>query len=152
MTVSLREEQAEWIESQMGENGEFESKSEVMRSLIDRHQELHEEIEGLLEVIEEITSESGEYESPADAMEELMNHHDTLHAKMQDMEMTIEDLHAEIEALETDIDRLQNEKQLILQQREENKELARYVEDELSYREASLGTRMKWWLFGKGSE
>lgn len=27
--------------------------------------------------------------------------------------------------------------------------LRQYVEEDLSYREAGLGTRMKWWLFGK---
>lgn len=41
---------------------------------------------------------------------------------------------------------------MILEQREENQELTRYVEDELSYREAGLGTRMKWFLFEKGKE
>ncbi|KYH24272.1 hypothetical protein HAPAU_32550 [Halalkalicoccus paucihalophilus] len=33
-------------------------------------------------------------------------------------------------------------KRLILEQREEYHELQRYVEDELSYREAGLGTRV----------
>lgn len=51
--------------------------------------------------------ESEGYESLDDAMEVLMNHHDELHACGRDLEATINDL-------ETDIDRLQNEKQLIL--------------------------------------
>ena len=58
MTVSLREEQAEWIESLMGENGEFESKSEVVRWLIDDHSALQEEIEELEETIEEMEREN----------------------------------------------------------------------------------------------
>lgn len=59
---------------------------------------------------------------------------------------------ARIEELKRENERLKNEKRLILEQREENTELARYIEDELSYREAGLGTRMKWWLFGRGEE
>lgn len=135
MTVSLREEQAQWIEAQIGENGEYESKSEVMRSVMDRHQELHDEVEDLEEVIEAGTGENEEYESLSDAIEALMAHHDELQSEVKD--------------LETQVERLEREKRMILEQREENIELVRYVEDELSYREASLGTRMRWWLFGK---
>lgn len=58
MTVSLREEQAEWIESLMGENGEFESKSGVVRWLIDDHSALQEEIDELEETIDELEKEN----------------------------------------------------------------------------------------------
>lgn len=58
MTVSLREEQAKWIESLMGENGEFESKSEAVRWLIDDHEALQEEIEELEETIDELEGEN----------------------------------------------------------------------------------------------
>ncbi|WP_122089753.1 ribbon-helix-helix protein, CopG family [Halalkalicoccus subterraneus] len=50
----------------------------------------------------------------------------------------------EIEKLKQENERIRREKRLILEQREENHELQRYVEDELSYREAGLGTRVKW--------
>ena len=60
------------------------------------------------------------------------------------------ELRAECDRLQTECDRLRNEKRLILEQREETAELVEYVEDELSYREAGLGTRLKWWMFGKG--
>ena len=53
---------------------------------------------------------------------------------------------------ENQIERLQREKRMIIEDREERTELVRYVEDELSYRQAGLGTRMKWWLFGKSGE
>lgn len=49
-------------------------------------------------------------------------------------------------------DRLRAEKRTLINDREERTELRRYVEDELSYREAGLGTRVKWWLFGKRGE
>lgn len=61
-------------------------------------------------------------------------------------------LQSEYEELQTECDRLQNEKRLILEDREEKTELVEYVEDELSYREAGLSTRMKWWLFGKQNQ
>jgi septal ring factor EnvC (AmiA/AmiB activator) len=56
---------------------------------------------------------------------------------------------ARIEDLETENERLKNEKRLILEQREENTELVEYASHERAYREAGIGTRMKWWLFGR---
>lgn len=96
LTVTLTEEQAERVEELSGDSGEYESKSEVVRTFIDR----------------------GE--------------------RVPDLERTVE--------------RLQREKRLILEERDEKNELARYVEDELQYREQDLRTRLKWWLFGKGGE
>jgi len=53
---------------------------------------------------------------------------------------------------------VQNEKKRILEQREENKELRRYVEDKRSvaqaeqeYRQASILTRAKWKITGMPS-
>lgn len=51
--------------------------------------------------------------------------------------------------LEQENARLQRQLMATNQRVEEHTELVEYVEDELSYREAGLGTRMKWWLFGK---
>lgn len=59
---------------------------------------------------------------------------------------------AELERLRTQVERLQNEKQLILQEREEKSELVAYVEEERSaeqrWRQAGLGTKLKWRVFG----
>jgi TolA-binding protein len=64
----------------------------------------------------------------------------------------LEKLEQQIDELEADVDRLQNEKRLILEEREEKAELARYAEEQRTRQqrkdEASLGTRAKWWLFG----
>lgn len=57
--------------------------------------------------------------------------------------------HNEIEDLEREVERLQNEKRLILEQREEAMEIQRYVEEERTYRNAGLRTRLKWWVWGK---
>jgi len=42
--------------------------------------------------------------------------------------------------------RLPGTKRIILEQREENTELVKYVEDERRFRHAGLLTRAKWWL------
>lgn len=54
-----------------------------------------------------------------------------------------------IAALEQENERLRNEKRMLIQDREEKTELVEYVEEERSWRSAGIGTRMKWWLFGK---
>jgi hypothetical protein len=54
-----------------------------------------------------------------------------------------------VDELEQKAERLEREKQLILEDREERNELVRYVEDELTYREAGLSKRVRWWLFGR---
>jgi chromosome segregation ATPase len=62
----------------------------------------------------------------------------------------------EISRLNTEIDRLKREKRQILDQREENKQLRRYVETEQTNaekrRQAGLPTRVKWFLFGDRDE
>jgi predicted DNA-binding protein len=55
---------------------------------------------------------------------------------------------SECDELRNRVDRLEREKRMILEHREENQELMRYVEDELSYRRAGVFTRMRWWLQG----
>lgn len=96
LTVSLSEKDAQYIEEQSGDSGEYESKSAVMRDCIQSHKRVSE--------------------------------------------------------LETEIERLQNEKQTLLANREEHTQLVRYAEHEQAYREASLPTRLKWWVFGRETE
>jgi TolA-binding protein len=66
------------------------------------------------------------------------------------------DLQHRVNELETELNRLRNEKRLILEQREENTELVEYVAQERTaeqrWREADLATRLKWKLFGMDSE
>jgi TolA-binding protein len=58
--------------------------------------------------------------------------------------------------LEQEVERLEREKRLILEQREEHSQLVRAVEQERTLEqeraEAGLATRAKWWLFGRGEE
>lgn len=51
--------------------------------------------------------------------------------------------------LRTEVDRLRREKRQILDQREENSELARYVDEEIEWRKAPITKRIKWWFTGK---
>ena len=51
--------------------------------------------------------------------------------------------------LKRENDRLRAEKRMLIQDRQEKTELVEYVEEERSWRSAGIGTRMKWWLFGK---
>lgn len=60
-----------------------------------------------------------------------------------------EDLESEHERLQDDLERLRREKRQILDQREENRQLRRYVEDEKTWHEAALWTRLKWYVRGK---
>ncbi|WP_222913348.1 hypothetical protein [Natrinema sp. SYSU A 869] len=55
----------------------------------------------------------------------------------------------EVNELRRDVKRLRNEKQALIADREEKRELVKYVEDEQSYREAPLTTRLRWWVWGK---
>jgi hypothetical protein len=55
--------------------------------------------------------------------------------------------------LEQRVERLEREKRLVLEQREEHSQLVRAVEQEQSLAEeraqAGLATRVKWWLVGR---
>jgi TolA-binding protein len=58
--------------------------------------------------------------------------------------------------LEQRVERLEREKRLILEQREEHSQLVRAVEQERTLEqeraEAGLATRAKWWLFGRDGD
>ena len=56
---------------------------------------------------------------------------------------------AEIDDLKQEVERLNRERRQLLEQRSENQELRRYVENDVEWHEASLPTRVRWWLFGK---
>lgn len=96
VTVSVTEEDKQYLKEKSGDGGEYESMSEVMRDCITAHKQVDE--------------------------------------------------------LETTVERLQNEKQTLIQDRQEHSEIVEYVEEEQTYRQASLPTRAKWWVFGKPDE
>jgi Arc/MetJ-type ribon-helix-helix transcriptional regulator len=83
------------------------------------------------ERIEELSGDGGPYGSKSEAVRNLIQTGER------------------VEELETKVERLEREKRLLLEEREEKRELVRYVEDERSWRSASLPRRVKWWVFGK---
>lgn len=92
-TVTISEEQKEFIESKVGNGREYDSRSEVVRMCINEYERAEE--------------------------------------------------------LQEKVERLEREKRMILEQRDDNREIKRYVESEIQYREADLITRAKWFVFGK---
>lgn len=90
------------------------------------------------EVIEEKAGDGEEYESKSEFVRMCIRDHKQVETRIED--------------LERDVARLQNEKQVLLEQREEHTELVEYVENERQaeqrWREAGLLTRTKWKLFG----
>ena len=51
--------------------------------------------------------------------------------------------------IEATADRLERQLAQVIDERDEHQELVAYVEEEQTWREAPLLTRMKWWLYGK---
>lgn len=115
LTITVTDEQATLLEEKTGDGGEYESKSEAVRTFIQEYERLSERVADL----------ESEYEK-------------------------------RIADLERENERLRNEKQLILEQREEHTDLVRAIEREQSRedRRAQAGvlTRAKWWLVGMADE
>jgi Arc/MetJ-type ribon-helix-helix transcriptional regulator len=131
ITVTIPDALDEYLEEESGDDGEFDSKSEVMRSLAERGRDA----EGFQERIDDLEEE----------LESVCEHRDRLQGTAD-----------KVEDLKQKVERLENEKRLILEQREEKQELARYVEDEREtqqqWREAPLWTRVKWRVVGMPAE
>jgi uncharacterized protein involved in exopolysaccharide biosynthesis len=123
ITPYVREEHIEQIEEMQKSTDSDISDAEAVRRIFDR------------------AAETKRFESE---LESLRSDHEA------EVERIRTEHEAEIERLEARIDELQAQLRAANSRNEEHTELVRYVEEELSYREAGLGTRMKWWFFGKG--
>jgi hypothetical protein len=95
-----------------------------------------------------------------DIAEERENNASKVVRQLVEKGLDYDDLEADyqtrIEDLEQDIERLQNEKHLILEDREEKTELVAYVERERDLQDrceerrgAPMWTRAKWYVFGR---
>lgn len=78
----------------------------------------------------ELTDDSGPYESKSEAMRSFIGADER------------------VRELEQEVERLNRERRQLLEQRSENKELRRYVEDEQRYRQGGVIQRLKWWVRG----
>jgi len=65
----------------------------------------------------------------------------------------LDDCRERVDELEQRAERLEREKRLILEQREEHSQLVRAVEEQRTLEQeraqAGLATRARWWLFGR---
>lgn len=113
-----------------------------------------------IESIDEEADESGQ--SRAEYIREVVrNRHEAdeirdeyeakLEQRLSEYEAGLEQLRDELEQAQINVERLRNEKQTLINQREENQELVKYVEEERGWREQPLATRLKWWMFGEES-
>ena len=104
-------------------------------------------------------------EEQLEALEEFQEEHDISSRskalrrfieEYEELQGRYEELHTEYEQLETEVERQRNRNQLILEQREEHTELVEYVQEERSaeqrWREAGIGQRLKWRLFGMDTD
>jgi len=130
ITVTISDALHGYIEEKSGDDAEFDSKSEVMRHLAEHGRDADD----LQERVDELEDELVDVREQRDRLQERVD---------------------EFEDLEQEVDRLKEEKRLLLAEREEKAELARYVEDEREtqqrWREAPLWTRAKWRVFGMPS-
>lgn len=60
-----------------------------------------------------------------------------------------DELESELDQLHTELDRIRRANRQILEMREENQSLQKYVKDEKTWHEAPLVTRLKWYVYGK---
>ena len=82
------------------------------------------------ERLSELAADDGPYESKSEAMRSFI------------------DADERVQELEQEIERLNRERRQLLEQRSENQELRRYVEDEQRYRQGGVIQRLKWWIRG----
>jgi vacuolar-type H+-ATPase subunit I/STV1 len=101
--------------------------------------------------IPEDTLEALDDEAAEDGVSRSEHIRDILDSRNEHAEEVTE-LRARADELETELDRVRNEKRLLLREREEKAELVNYVKQERTaeqrWREAGVGTRLKWRLFG----
>jgi Arc/MetJ-type ribon-helix-helix transcriptional regulator len=87
-----------------------------------------------LSLLDELSGDSGGYESRSEAVRAII------------------DGHSEVNELQTQVERLQREKRMILEQREEHTDLIESIQREESRADrkarAGIFTRAKWWLAG----
>ena len=89
--------------------------------------------------------EEGDADSRSDALRQILDEYEDLHTEY-------EQLHTQCEELREELKQERNRNKMILEQREEHTELVKYVQEERTaeqkWREAGIGQRLKWKIFG----
>jgi predicted nucleic acid-binding Zn-ribbon protein len=108
----------------------------------------------LASYVDETSSSAGE--NNAEAIRETLRHARDQADRVDDLEAETDRLQERVDELETELDRVKNEKRLLLEEREEKKELVRYAEDQRTRAErkdsAPIWTRAKWKVLGMPSD
>jgi predicted nucleic acid-binding Zn-ribbon protein len=108
----------------------------------------------LASYVDETSSSAGE--NNAEAIRETLRHARDQADRVDDLEAETDRLQERVDELEAELDRVKNEKRLLLEEREEKKELVRYAEDQRTRAErkdsAPIWTRAKWKVFGMPSD
>ena len=108
----------------------------------------------LTSYVDEVASSAGE--NNAEAIRETIRHAKEQNARIETLEDENKRLNDRVNELETELERLKNEKRLILEDRDEKQELVEYVRSERTaeqrWREAGLAKRLRWKLFGMDSD
>jgi len=101
-----------------------------------------------LDTINEFQEEN-DISSRSEALRRFIDDYEELHTEY-------EELHTQCEELQTELEQERNRNKMILEQREEHTELVKYVQDERTaeqkWREAGIGQRLKWRLFGMDTD
>ena len=135
ITVSLTDEQYSVIEDSSGDEKQYSSKSDAVRSLLNKGLEYDD-------LVDELQSKEADIEG-------LERRNEELNKRL-----------AEFNDIRDENQRLQNEKRALIQQRQENQELAEYVEQERSLQQearqrqmekesAPVWKRLEWFIFGR---
>ena len=101
-----------------------------------------------LDTLDEFQEEN-DISSRSEALRRFIDDYEELHTQY-------EELHTQCEKLQTELEQERNRNKMILEQREEHTELVKYVQDERTaeqkWREAGIGQRIKWRLFGMDTD
>jgi len=132
ITVSLKESHIETLDD-IEESEDVNNRSEALRWLFAEYDRLQTEYD----------QRENEYE-------------DELQSLKDDHQDEISELQSEIDELENKLELERQKTKQVLDQRDEKKELVKYVQQERTveqrYREASITKRLKWKVFGMDSD
>lgn len=87
------------------------------------------------ELLDEKTGDGGEYESKSAAVRDFIDRGEDAEERIAELEQTVE--------------RLQNEKQALVDRHQQTTEIEKYREDRHLLEESSLSDRLRWLLFGQ---
>ena len=149
LTISVPEDQYDLLEEKSGEDGQYESKSDVVRAFITDREVLHnriEELEAKLEkresTVDELQAQLDETQYRIEEYSELDEYVEKLETKLDEQERTIDNLRNQLAATNA----RQDDVSELVEYVETERELQRRREER---RDAPIWRRAKWYVFGR---